>query len=282
VELLVVIAIIGILVALLLPAVQSAREAARRMQCVNNLKQIALATHNYHDSLNRLPPGDDNGTFAGMSAFVRIMPFMELGNSFVLYDPAKGNSDPLNKQVVSQKIPGYLCPSCAFAREVPDPVCDANNRAPGTYAFCSGNADPYGTKVTGTENNGAILNGGCDPTDLASIIDGTSNTFLAGESHWFFKDYKFTSGPCAGRIRGGFSYWSSPYPLATLFTMRGPFNPQKMAGDSTRLQNFRSSHPTGVNMANCDGSVRMWSNNVATSVLDATASRNGGEAVAIP
>lgn len=282
VELLVVIAIIGILVALLLPAVQAAREAARRTQCTNNLKQIALATHNYHDTMNRLPPGDDNGTFAGTSAFTRIMPFLELSNNFVLYDPSLGNSHPTNKQVVSQKIPAYLCPSCAFARDVPDPLCDANSRAPGTYAWCAGNGDPWGTKLTNTDSNGAIVNGGCDPTDFAAITDGTSNTFLAGESHWFYKDYLFTSGPCAGKVRGGFTYWSSPYPLATLFTTKGPFNPKKMAGDSNRLSSFRSSHPTGVNMANCDGSVRFWADNVAADVLQATASRNGGETVALP
>src|SRR5690606_8436971 len=83
------------------------------------------------------------------------------------------------------------------------------------------------------------------PVNLSSILDGTTNTFLAGESHWGFNDYLFSSGPCAGSVRGGFSYWSSPYPLATAFTTRGPFNPHSMDGDSKRLSNFRSSHPGG-------------------------------------
>ena len=78
-------------------------------------------------------------------------------------------------------------------------------------------------------------------------------------------------------MRGGFSYWSSPYPLATLFTTKGPFNPQEMAGVSTRLMNFRSSHPSGVNMTLCDGSVRFMQQNVDANLLNAAATRNGGE-----
>jgi prepilin-type N-terminal cleavage/methylation domain-containing protein len=277
VELLVVIAIIGVLVALLLPAVQAARESARRMSCGNNLKQISLAVHNYHDTMNKLPPGEANGTYAGSSAFVAILPYLEANNTFTLYDFTQGNSAAVNKAAVEQKIKSYICPSCVFVRQVPNPTCDANNRAPGTYAFSTGSDDPYGTEVLGNPNNGAIVNGASQPTALKDIIDGTSNTFMAGESHWNFKDYMFTSGPCTGQVRGGFSYWSSPYPLATLFTTKGPFNPQEMAGDSKRLYNFRSSHPAGVNMTLCDGSVRFMMQSIDANLLNAAATRNGGE-----
>jgi prepilin-type N-terminal cleavage/methylation domain-containing protein len=277
VELLVVIAIIGVLVALLLPAVQAAREAARRMSCSNNLKQIALAVHNYHDTMQKLPPGEANGTYAGSSAFAAILPFLEANNTYMLYDFTQGNSAPVNKAAVEQKIKSYICPSCVFVRSVPNPLCDANNRAPGTYAFSSGSDDPYGTDVLGNPNNGAIVNGASSPTALKDITDGASNTLLAGESHWGFKDYLFSSGPCSGQVRGGFSYWSSPYPLATLFTTKGVFNPQQMAGQSSRLYNFRSSHPAGVNMAICDGSVRFFTQFVDANLLNAVATRNGGE-----
>jgi prepilin-type N-terminal cleavage/methylation domain-containing protein/prepilin-type processing-associated H-X9-DG protein len=277
VELLVVIAIIGVLVALLLPAVQAARESARRMSCSNNLKQISLAVHNYHDSLGKLPPGEANGTYAGSSALAAILPYLEQKNTFQLYDFTQGNSAPVNMAAVQQKIKSFICPTCVFVRQVPNPLCDANNRAPGTYAFCSGSDDPYGTEAAGNPNNGAIVNGASQPTALRDILDGTSNTFLGGESHWSFKDYTFTSGPCSGSIRGGFSYWSSPYPLATLFTTKGPFNPQEMAGVSKRLSNFRSNHPGGVNMMLCDGSVRNFTSSTDTVLLNAAATRNGGE-----
>jgi prepilin-type N-terminal cleavage/methylation domain-containing protein len=276
VELLVVIAIIGVLVALLLPAVQSAREAARRMQCSNNLRQITLACHNYHDVTNYLPPGSTAANLAGSSGFAAILPYLEQGNAYALYQFDKGNSEPANLQVVSQRIKTYLCPSCVFARQVPISGCDANDRAPGTYAFSSNSGDPWGP------SNGAIANASTPQTRMASITDGTSNTFLAGEVHWSFKDYTFTSGPCNGQVRGGFSYWSSPYPLATVFTTFGPFNPQAMNGDSTRLSNFRSNHPTGVNMANVDGSVRFVQQSIDHLVLDATATRDGGEAINLP
>jgi prepilin-type N-terminal cleavage/methylation domain-containing protein len=277
IELLVVIAIIGILVALLLPAVQAAREAGRRTSCQNNLKQIALAVQEYHDVEQYLPPGSTAPSLAGSSGFTAILPFLQNSNTHTLYDFSKGNSDPVNLQAVSQRIKTFLCPSNIFAREVPSSAgCDANNRAPGTYAFSSGSSDPWGVC------NGAITNANGPRTNLAHIKDGTANTFLAGEAHWNFKDYTFTSGPCAGQVRGGFTYWSSPYPLATVFTTLGPFNPQHMHGDSKRLSNFRSQHPQGVCMVLVDGSGRYVSENIDHYILDAYATRDGGEPAELP
>lgn len=276
VELLVVIAIVGMLVALLLPAVQSAREAARRMQCSRNLRQITLAVHNYHDVIKYLPPASTNTTLSGSSGFAAILPYLEQSNLHTLYDFSKGNSEPVNLQAVSQRIKTYICPSCFFIRKVPLSGCDANDRAPGTYAFSTSTGDPYGI------SDGAIVNANTPLTRFASISDGTSNTFLAGESHWGFRDYVFTSGPCNGQVRGGFSYWSSPYPLATVFTTRGPFNPKALDGDSMRLATFRSSHPTGVNMTNVDGSVRFTTESIDHSILDAMATRDGGESLIQP
>ncbi|MCI0359814.1 MAG: DUF1559 domain-containing protein [Planctomycetaceae bacterium] len=273
------ISIIGILVALLLPAVQAAREAARRSSCQNNLKQIALAAHNYHDTYNFLPPASTSPTLAGSSGFAAILPFLERSNIYTLYDFSRGNSDPVNLAAVSQRIGTYLCPSCVFARPVPISGCDANDRAPGTYAFSTGSLDPWGA------NNGAIATAQTPQTSFASILDGTSNTLLAGESHWNFRDYLWGSAPptpCSGQVRGGFTYWSSPYPLATAFTTRGPFNPKAMAGDSTRLSNFRSNHPGGVNMANVDGSIHFWAETIDHAALDAAATRDGGEALPSP
>lgn len=272
VELLVVIAIIGILVSLLLPAVQAAREASRRASCQNNLKQIGLATQNYHDIYHALPRASTSPDLLGSSAFTAILPYLEQANLYSQYNFAVGNSHPDNLSAVSQRIPTLLCPSNVFARPVPIANCDANLRAPGTYAFSTGSGDPWGPF-----NNGAITNSLSPQTSFASILDGTSQTLLAGESHWNFRDYLFTSGPCAGQVRGGFSYWSSPYPLATAFTTRGVHNPRRMAGDSTRLSNFRSNHPGGVNLLLVDGSVNYWADMMRHEVLDALATRDGRE-----
>ena len=206
IELLVVIAIIAVLIALLLPAVQQAREAARRTQCSNNLKQIGLALHNYHDTFNKFPLSSVNTGLSLSSAFAAILPYLDQTNNYNLYNFSKGNSDASNLPSVSQRIPSYLCPSAVIRRDVPIVGCDANNRAPGTYAVSTGSSDPYGTQASGDPNNGAIVNAGTGSTSFRDLMDGSSSTLLGGESAWNMPDYKFTSGPCNGQVRWGFTY----------------------------------------------------------------------------
>ena len=279
IELLVVIAIIAILIALLLPAVQQAREAARRTQCSNNLKQIGLAVHNYHDAYNRFPLSSIDSTLGRSGVFASILPYLDQVNVYQVYDFNLGNSDPANLAAVSQRIPAYLCPTAPFRRAVPISGCDANNRAPGTYAVSTGSGDPYGSLAGGNPNNGAIINATSGSTSMRDLTDGASATLLGGESAWNFPDYTFTSGPCSGQVRWGFTYWSSPYPLATAFTTLGPFNPKKRDGDSNRLANFRSEHIGVVNMLMCDGSARYLSENIDHGLLNALATRSGTEVV---
>src|SRR4051812_16418567 len=139
IELLVVIAIIGVLIALLLPAVQSAREAARRAQCTNNLKQIGLALHNYHSTLDCFPPGElapSNGNWQYWSALAMAAPYME-GNAlfnamnFMSFSPANAE----NATIYNTKVNSFLCPSDG----IHDASIQCNYRAcTGTYAKIQG------------------------------------------------------------------------------------------------------------------------------------------------
>lgn len=214
IELLVVIAIIGILIALLLPAVQKVREAANRTQCANNLKQLALSCHNYQDGFGVLPPArvarDAYATWP-----VLIMPYIEQDNVFKLWDVHEGYStQPTAAQQALVKT--FFCP----ARRLPmidkpgqDTLANGDAQgACGDYACCAGN----GTTPNQNTANGAIINGHLnytfrhlqsDPnwidqpnanpssiplitiqsftsyTSMAKMPNGTSNTFLIGEKH---------------------------------------------------------------------------------------------------
>ncbi|PHS18997.1 MAG: hypothetical protein COA78_01135 [Blastopirellula sp.] len=212
VELLVVIAIIGILIALLLPAVQQAREAARRIQCTNKLKQLALATHNYHDTYNSFPPG---GITAGKNCCggrnaanwaLLILPQIEEGNLHSQYNFSLFNESPENNLVVQTNVEAFNCPSDQDTADVTKPGSgrgDRPNYARGSYravngATCSNKYPDHGTSHSFVQKNVGVMHhvgvpspkshngasGGrpefnCET--FASITDGTSNTLLLGE-----------------------------------------------------------------------------------------------------
>ncbi len=217
VELLVVIAIIGILIALLLPAVQAAREAARRSQCSNNLKQIGLGLHNYHDTFktfpfawtvdvtNMLSGGAPNASVWG----IRILPFIEQGPIADQYDsrypPFDGMSPgDINIQMIQKVIPAFLCPSAPIdgeARKYTGDVSGAGfpftwtNVAPSDYITTTGVFDVFGQIAysgnPGGQRGGAMQYAGSDINNLpqfdinsnkmSNITDGTSNTSLIAE-----------------------------------------------------------------------------------------------------
>ena len=300
IELLVVIAIVAVLVSLLLPAVQQAREAARQAQCKNNLKQIALAAHNYHADWGRFPTANsqagDSPTLTGASFFAILLPQLDRRNEFARYDWSLSNGDPYNQQISGQKIPTFLCPTAALPREVPGCPEDAG-RAPGTYAVNVGSADydqywSY-SGLPRPEANGAVVYSDSRDryTDVGRFQDGTTNTIMVGETAYNLPSYKFAArGPateCTGTPRYSFTYWSNPYPGSTVCTTAYGFNPrddgtltQETATNLSRA--FRSEHRAGVNFAYADGSVRTTADSVDADLLDALATRNGGEVIDAP
>jgi len=213
VELLVVIAIIGILVALLLPAVQAAREAARRTQCTNNLKQIGIALHNHHDSKGTFPPGNvmdnvrigDSDYFTGWTR--EIMPFSENPALFDLYDPdiqITHPTDPQAKMFRETQVPAYTCPSDApMALGLPESGPGRNiHFMSSSYRGNAGRGDGFVTwylmenlpEKTRPKGTGCIWgwrgplhavladgSGDLKPEKFSKIADGTSKTLLAAE-----------------------------------------------------------------------------------------------------
>jgi prepilin-type N-terminal cleavage/methylation domain-containing protein/prepilin-type processing-associated H-X9-DG protein len=239
VELLVVIAIIGILVALLLPAVQAAREAARRMQCSNNLKQLGLALQNYHDTFKKLPslgqgtsggggpPPESTSNYGMLSGIVHMLPFIEQGS---LYDsfgtaqagyPAWGpvpwygwNFPPHHVQV-----PGLLCPSDGAGGKFS--AGPYNWQGDMNYCFNAGDRPTVGNGAGGDAANNRGLFGQYTFHNLAAARDGTSNT-LAMSEHTIGVDGQST-------IHGAYAVTSDwrdfgSNPATQCFVYKGPNN----------------------------------------------------------
>jgi len=182
IELLVVIAIIAILISLLLPAVQQAREAARRASCKNNLKQIGLALHNYHDVHRGFPPSFvvDYGSPGGeWSVHARILPYVDQENLYNRANLSLSYSDPVNAGIAAQRIPGYLCPS-----EVNDKsrLDGAVTHYPVSYGFNGGTWHVW-TNATGFAGNGAFAPN--RSFKMRDFLDGSSNVLAFAEVKTF-------------------------------------------------------------------------------------------------
>ncbi len=302
VELLVVIAIIGILIALLLPAVQAAREAARRMQCANNLKQIGLALHAYHEIHGQFPLGSNREVTVGsplacVSWIARILPHLE---QQALYDQVKWDVDRAfkadeNRPVWSTDLPIVRCPSDGRDRteEWPD-------SAPTNYVACVGRgSNAAGPDVSWGEpeypEGVMFIN---SQTRMADIRDGSSNTMAVSEciigdpDTWHFGGQSGylncllgTSGAPQATFhdRGGvwFAAWrSSTWTYSTHFRPNDSFNQLDCARNTWyAAYAARSRHPGGVNVAMCDGSVRMISDSIDLETWQALGSKAGGEPV---
>jgi prepilin-type processing-associated H-X9-DG protein len=191
-----VIAIIAVLIGLLLPAVQKVREAAARVQCQNNLKQMGLALHSYHDVNNTFPWGhqDSNG-FYSLPWAVFILPYMEQDNLYRLFDTRKMFIDPANQGPQAQtRVPVYVCPSSPSNGKVWTDTWTAPNEGVGNLSWtvsasdyvCTGGVQSgYRRKFYTNYPGGDAINGVMQdnkPYSIPMITDGTSNTFLVGEN----------------------------------------------------------------------------------------------------
>ncbi len=273
VELLVVIAIIGILVGLLLPAVQSAREAARRMKCSNNLKQIGLGLHNYHGTFNTFPEGSRLSNFVG--PLTAILPYLEEGNTYTLFDFSKSYSDPYNQTVAAQEIATYLCPSMPLPRLVPD-TSNGETGGPSSYLACEGTRS-YMAKNDGMFGLNWTSYGFNNPaTAFRDLLDGSSMTLAYSETTYDMKDYLWTPpAASAGQVKWGTARWVLGYPVVSLGTTAKELNVHTAANNG----GFQSMHPGGVHFLYADGSVRYVTEFLDRDLLHALATRNGHEVV---
>jgi prepilin-type N-terminal cleavage/methylation domain-containing protein/prepilin-type processing-associated H-X9-DG protein len=258
IELLVVIAIIAILIALLVPAVQKVRDAAARTQCLNNLKQIGLASHAYHDAYKGLPPGYSAAaaypaTTPGWGWAAYILPYIEQQNLYQQINFTK----PVEIQAAIQgMIPVYLCPA-----DIPPPgpfaVTDATftticMAAPSSYAATCGGDD---TDVDDPSGSGIFYRN--SKTRLTDITDGTSNTTMVGERAWAQANGIWAGAPNNAVLRpGALNAWqttTAPAPCLVL----GHNNWINITTDSDGgLDDYSSNHTGGANLLFADGSVR--------------------------
>lgn len=291
IELLVVIAIIAILIALLLPAVQQAREAARRTQCKNNMKQIGLALHNYHDTHNRLPPAwvDWEGLYAppvqAAHANVAILPYLEQANLESQYDYNVRWDHPNNQGLATLMPKSYMCPSTPGAGDV--------HRESGfqttDYSYIRSDTG----WITDPAPNNSMFDINQFPK-FRDVIDGLTNTIMVYESAGRSKLYvggaavpepAWWSAASAHRAWPGHfnSSWMYNYTM-TLDPNGGPPTVQWFVGpEIINVSNLYgapySFHTGGIQVTLGDGSVRFLSENIDRMLLSALTSRDGGEVV---
>ena len=287
IELLVVIAIIAVLIALLLPAVQQAREAARRTQCKNNLKQLGLAMHNYHDVANMLPIGVMRSganfavTVSGYTWFRRVLPYLDQGNIYNQYDQNQNyySLEP-NRSLSQSPLPMFRCPSdtsAAFFNNIPQYNYAANvgntNIGKGNVNGATYLAGPF--DFSETREGRAI--------GFGKITDGLSNTMLMGE---------IRVGTATPDYRGLLQYAmnalvSGNLPPNTSIAdlvpsgqcVSTPDHPCAVGSNTgfTHQLSLRSRHTGGAHVLLCDGAVRFISNSVDINTIRSLSTIAGGE-----
>ena len=297
VELLVVIAIIGLLIAILLPAVQAAREAARRSQCLNNMKQIMLAFQNHHDSYGGFPPCRTTPTNQQHGWMVNLLPFYEGGNQYAAYNLNKNFFDAANQPVVDAPLSLSMCPSTPSSdREIPlglGSTMYGTNGFAGDYFVChllsSGSANANGLTCGSACRTVLWVQG--SPTEenqlhpLNKVTDGTSNTALvveqADRSNYWILNVKQPTNTALTNVN-----WWGAWASYQHFTYQGygaDGSSTVYTGCSINCSNSQGVygfHPGGANVSFVDGSVRFVNQSIPVGMMMSYLTRDGGEVIA--
>ncbi len=298
IELLVVIAIIAVLIALLLPAVQQAREAARRTQCRNNLKQIGLALHNYHDAHSIFPPGGIGYQFTGgggppvtatsFGPLALMLPFFEQAPLYSNLNFSLNFADPVNRVYMGTVLPFLRCPSYAgpaasqahwyqMATRVSFPAAITNYVA--VMGYNTSGVTQTATTAPATAMRGTFWAN--SDSKMRDFIDGSSNTLVYGEFRpsimtdigWGPWDYDNRWAPWAGGVllEGSAGVRGMRYGPNQLFP-KGPY----AVYDATLLP-FSSQHVGGAHMVRADGGVTFASDNIDIGIWRALSTKAGSE-----
>jgi prepilin-type N-terminal cleavage/methylation domain-containing protein/prepilin-type processing-associated H-X9-DG protein len=256
VELLVVIAIVGLLLSLLLPAVQSAREASRRTQCASQLRQLGVGLQAHHAARNSFPPGGVERRGRRLAWSVYLLPYIEQGALYRDFHLRSAFAAPENQRAASRAVAIYLCPSTARLEWDRDAThtrdLNQNGRLdPGERLAATDYGGIYGTGLEEPLNNGVMI--WDTPISTRRIVDGTSHTLILGED--------------TGRGASTNGEWSNG---ENIFDVIVPINVQQD-------NELWSDHPGGVNVLLCDGSVRFLQEDLAIELLAALSTRAGKE-----
>lgn len=295
IELLVVIAVIGVLIALLLPAVQAAREAARRAQCSNNLKQIGVAMHNYHATHDTFPPGYISKTLTAEPSSPETGPGWAWGTMILndleqraLYDAVNFSlpiTDPGSNTVRRASLSAYLCPS-STGRDGPVTLADASGNpltadlSPGQYV---GVAGQWEVEEFPAHNNGIFYRN--SRVGVRDIRDGTSTTLMVGERSRNIADATWVGVIPYARVCTNPDWHVRSCETANVMVLghTGPSPDQRWVDvpnyKGAGADDFWSLHPGGCNFLFADGSVRFIKESVDPRIFSFLSTRAGGEVV---
>lgn len=285
IELLVVIAVIGVLVALLLPGVQAAREAARGMQCRNNLKQLALAAHNYTDTVGCLPPGMTMGysTVPGwlplsysFGAYASLLPYLEQRPLYNSVNFLVNTFDRPNSTVHATGIATLWCPSDPVVSQSQTIATWPDGPKVFTYTSYAGSSGPWNIHGAPAPSSAALdqnlgLFYQLSAVRFGRITDGLSQTIVFGEK---------AHGLLSPQDTPWFHWWPSGWPQDTMFTTWYGINPHRRFAASpfvgwATLISASSFHPGGAHVAMMDGSVRFLKDTIDTWPVDPQTGETG-------